>query len=385
MSSQSKKSITVLPFKICETDVELDPVAEICRKARNVAIEDWLLRQRGMPESEKQVNPNSESGKLYHAIGEKVPELFGTQTASKIAGDVSSYLTGKLDWRRGFGEDGKRRKRQDAILDYEDRPPFFHCLEVPVHNKECSIKFGDETVVTLKRVTRNCGPINLKLSLRELPPRYKKILQAISKGHQKLACSKLVQKKNGQWYWFLPVDFEQPSANPDTQVTLYPVVPNIDGDPERPFRIESENHKRNIGDGRYLIAQMRRYESIIKRIGYHYKNRRNGAGHGRKDYDKAVKKHRRNQRNHVDEVRRRAIKGIVDYARRNEAGVVVYREPTGPAKEKCWFDRNGLTWDWTRFASDLKNSLAKHGIELRIKKLKIGEIVKAKKEKKDAA
>lgn len=389
------KSITVLKLKIAECDQDqLKALAELCRKARNVAAEDWLLRQRGMPESERQSKrlikragsedkPKSESTKLYHAIVEKVPDL-GTFAASSIAAQVISYLNGKVDWRRGMQVDGRRAQRKDAILKHEDRPPFFTAIEIPLRNKQCELELGDTFLLTIKRPTRDCAAVSIRLSLRDLAPRIKRVLLELSKGDRRLSDSKLIEK-DGVWFWFLPVAFEQPEANPENEMVLSPVIPSTDGERDRPFKILREGRRPwFIGDGRYLVRQTQRIEFLIKDIGWRYRQR-NGAGHGRKKIDRAVSLRRTKLKNIVDEVRRRAIVDVVNNARRREAGVVMFREPTGPAKTKCWFERNGLTWDWTRFVGDLKNSLAKHGIELRTKKLKIGEIVKAEKEKQNAA
>jgi hypothetical protein len=387
------KSFIVLKFKLA-SEADLQAIADLCRKARNVAAENWLLRQRGMPETERQSKrlikskhgdkPKSESTKLYHAVIEKAPEL-GTFAVSMIAKQVGAYLNGKVDWRRGMEVEGRRAKRKDAILSYEDRPPFFTATEIPLHNKQCTVEMGDESNLTVSRLLRGAEPLILTISLRDMPPSFKRILLELSQEKRKLADSKLLEK-DGEWYWFLPVAFEQPEANPEIIVTLSPVIPSVDGDPERPFQIVSESRPLPwfIGDGRYLLRQTARIEAMIKAIGWRYRQR-NGAGHGRKKIDAAVMLRRKQLRNIVNEVRRRMIKDVVNQAKRQEAGVVLFREPTGPAKTKCWFERSGVTWDWTRFVGDLKNSLAKHGIELRIQKLKIGEIVKAEKEKKDAA
>lgn len=377
------KAITVLKFKITSSSEDLEPIGELCRKARNVSSMDWLLRQNGMPESESQRTrkikrkgvaddaPKSESTKLYNVICDEVPEL-GTFAATMLASAINSHLSAKVDWRRGMTEDGRRAKRKDAILKYEDRPPYFTKLEIPLHNKQCELELCDEVTLRIRRPLRDVQFLKLTLSMRRMPPRFKKILLEITKGERKLSDSKLLEK-DGQWYWFLPVSFEQPEANPEMKVTLSPVIPDEHGDPERPFYFERTGRPWFIGDGRYLLRQTQRIESLIKQIGWRYKQR-NGAGHGRKKIDSAVSLRRKKLRNIVDEVRRRAIVDIVRFAQRNEAGEVIYREPTGPVKDKCWFKSVGLDWDWTRFLGDLKNALAQKGVKLTVKKLKMKEL-----------
>lgn len=388
------KSVTVLKIKVVDGDSDLERIAILCRKARNIASTDWLLRQNGMPESDRQSRslikrkgvavdkPKSESTKLYHAIVEKVPEL-GTFTVPKLAAEVNAFLSSKVDWRRGMEVDGRRAKRKDAILAHEDRPPFFTAIEIPLHNQQCDLRIGDDCTLSVRRLTRDEPVINLRLSLRRLPPALKRILLDLATGSRKLPDSKLLCRK-GEWFWFVPVASEQPQANSEEFITLFPVVPSTDGDRDRPFRVESGERTRGIGDGRYLLRQTLRMESLMKQIGWRYRQRR-GTGHGRKKIDRAVMLRRTRLSNIVGEVRRSAIRDIVNFARKEGAGIVVYREPTGVAKEKCWFTVRELTWDWTRFASDLKNSLAKHGIALEVKKLRIGEIMKSEKEKSNEA
>ena len=71
---------------------------------------------------------------------------------------------------------------------------------------------------------------------------------------------------------------------------------------------------------------------------------------------------------------RRLVNDIVRQCERHQAGTLVYREPTGPAKRKCWFERNELEFDWTRFLVDLKNSAARRGVTVKVEKLKYAEV-----------
>lgn len=406
------KSITVLKFKIVQTKTSsdsekivqvesssdsenastqadiLEDLANLMRQARNAAAEDWLLRQRGKPESDRQCKhfvkgkyiddptkkPKNEATKLYHAIVERFPQI-GTKNVPMLAAQINTYLNAKVDWRtKTKDEKGKQRKRSDAILSYEDRIPCFTAMEIPVHNEQCDLTMGDELTLKIKRVTRDVEYVQVKLSLRRIGPAIKTILHELTRKERKLSDSKILKTSKG-WFWYLPVGFEQSACDPEKEITLKPIVPENDGDPERPFVVSSGSHKRNIGDGRYLRRQTLRIESAIKQVGYRYKQQRKGAGHGRKKIDQSLSRRRRTLSNCVDECRRRMILDAVNYARRNEAGTVIYRKPSGPVKEKCWFDVNGLTWDWTRFESDLKNSLAKHGIQLKTKDLKMKEVL----------
>jgi hypothetical protein len=382
------KSITVLKLKLVDADDLLRPIGETCRRARNAGLENWLLRQRGFPESRKQSErliaskngdkPKAESTKIYHSITAAVPEL-GTTQVTMLAQAIASHLSAKVDWRRGTGENGKRPKRRDAILAYEDRPPFFTTLEIPVHNAHCRISFSDRLTITLNRPLREVQSVTLEVSLRKLPPSIQSIIRDMGTGKRKLPDSKLVEK-DGTWYWHIPVTFET-GIRSDLTAELWPTIGSEkDGrQTDRPFRLELPNRDRPwwIGDGRYLKAQTERLIGLRKMIGWRYRQRM-GAGHGRAKVDAAVRRRRTQERNVRTEVLRRAIADIVRQCVQSNAGILVYHEPSLPLREKCWFAANGLDWDWTKFGADLKNAAARQGIEVIVKQWKVKDAIPKK-------
>jgi|GEM_PF-6827865 len=373
------KSITVLKLKLTDPPAELTEVARLCREARNVASEDWLLRARGRKESAKQAKlnrqgkPLSESTKLYHAITTSVPRL-GTDVASNIAQQVNSFLAAKVDWRKGVADNGKRPKRKDAILRREERPAFYTDLSVPIANKHTTIVFEDDVQVHVRNIMRNSLQISLDftISLKGVPTGIKRIIHDLARGERKLADSKLLERR-GKWYWYIPVAFETEQLDTDRIATLSPVIGK--GEIERPFSLEIPGRSRawGIGAGRYLISQTLRLVGVRKQIGWRYRQRM-GAGHGRKKIDIAVSKRNLQLADIVTEVRRRAIVDVVKQCERHRCGVLEYLEPTNPTKEKCWFEANGLTWNWTRWLDDLKNAAARRGIEVKVRKLRLGDI-----------
>ena len=380
------KSITVLQLKLVEADDLLRPVGLACRRARNAGLENWLLRQRGMPETRKQSErliaskngdkPKSESTKIYHSMTEAVPEL-GTTQITMLAQAVSSHLSAKVDWRRGADDNGKRPRRRDAILAYDDRPPFFTALEVPVHNAHCRIDFGDRLTISLNRPLREVKTLTVEVSLRKLPPRIQAIIRELSDGRRKLADSKLVEK-DGQWFWHVPITFET-LVRSDLTAELWPTLGSEkDGkQTDRPFRLDLPNRDRPwwIGDGRYLVAQTERLIGLRKMIGWRYKQRM-GAGHGRKKIDAAVRRRRTQERNIRTEVLRRAIADVIRQCVQANAGTLIWHEPSLPLREKCWFAANGIDWDWTKFGADLKNAAARQGIEVLTKQWKVKDAIR---------
>jgi len=387
------KSITVLKLKLDISDdvrQQLESVASHCRHARNAAVEDWLLRMRGKPETAKQSTrlckhakhegkPKSESTKLYHAITAAVPEL-GTTNASMLASAISSHLSAKVDWRRGKSPDGTTPKRKDAILAYEDRVPFFTGDCIPVRSKDSTLAVSDgQWSLTVRRPLRDLDYLAGDIASRGLSPGIKKILAAVATGERKFADSQILLTSKG-WMWHLPVQFEADQLDATTEAHLWPVIgaEKNGRQADRPFAIHLPNQQRPwyAGDGRYLLAQTQRLIGLKKQIGWRYRQRM-GAGHGRQKIDAAVRRRSKQLDNIRAEVRRRAIADIVSQCVRAKCGKLVYHEPTNPAKDRLWFAAMQLDWDWTRFGVDLKNAAARKGVEVVIQKLKIKEVINA--------
>lgn len=370
--------IVVLKFKVSGDEEQLLRIGELCRKGRNVAAEDWLLRIRGVEETFKQKKPKSESGKMYHAVTEELPEL-GSDVASSLSKSVAEYLSGKVDWRRGFTEEGRRRKRSDAIASYEDRPPFFTDVSIPVANKYTTVQYGDTCSVFVRNVTRKNGEqlgLSFEVSLKGVPTGMKRHLVKFASG-SKMSDSKLIwNRTKKQWYWHIKVDVEQQNAlDKDKSLILSPALG--DNANERMFFLSIPGMRDwGIGDGRYLLAQTNRLVGLRKEIGWRYKQKM-GAGHGRKKIDAAISKRNHQLANIRGEVRRRAISDIINQCKRHCAGTLIYKEPTGPVKTKTWLASVELEFDYTRFANDLKNACSKAGIEFKKKKLKMEEVKNA--------
>lgn len=385
-------SITVFKLKIARGWEPLADLAKLCRTATNAAVEDWLLRARKLKrqtkkqaaKNQKTGKPLSESTKIYHAMRAAAPTLRSNAVAM-LAAQLNTNLASKVDWRRRgeFETKGAPPKRKDAIMQYEDRPPFTTQMQYPVHNRDIALHFGERYVITLQLAD---GPIELELSTKRLPAGKKKILLEVASGKRKLCCSRLLLKDDA-WYWFLPVAFEAEQLNEDVTATLSPVI--IGAEPEdledqakraeklsrdRPFELvlPARRNPWGIGDGRYLLAQTTRIDQLRKQIGWRYRQR-NGAGHGRKKIDAAMSKRATQLRNITSEVRRRAIADVVRQCQRAGVGTLVYRDPTGPTKDLTWFAARGLEWDWTRWMGDLKNACARAGIAVESAKLKKAE------------
>jgi hypothetical protein len=156
---------------------------------------------------------------VVDAICEAVPEL-GTTQASMIAEAINSHLGAKVDWRRN--SDDKKKRRRDAILSYEDRPPFFTSLEIPLHNTHTKVTFGDRLTIAVNRPMADMKRLVLDVSLRGMPRGKQRLLREIADGKRKLASSRLVER-DGEWYWHVPFTFES-SVRSDRIAELWPVT-----------------------------------------------------------------------------------------------------------------------------------------------------------------
>lgn len=385
--SKVLKSVTVLKLKLTdEHNKRLDEIGELCRKARNEGVLDWLLRQHGKPESERQAKrlvsrrgaaddkPKSESTKLYHGIAEKNPQLH-TQAVAIMAGAINSQLGAKVDWRRGKTEDGKRPRRRDEILAFAERPPFTTSIEIPLHNKHARVDYGDKLVLVADGILKGMAPLRMEICSQGLPRGYKRLLFELAQETRKLPVSKLVRKEDA-WYWHVPVEFKTERRS-EIEAILAPIVTKkgdapVRGAADRFFALTLPGWDRPwfVGDGRYLLAQTQRLIGLRKRIGKRYRDRQK-TGHGRAKIDAMIRRRRRQEADVRAEVRRMAIADVVRQCVKANVGTLHYREPSLPLREKCWFARVGLEFDWTRFGADLANACRRQGIEVIVDRMKM--------------
>jgi len=404
------QSITLLRLKVEPRHAaELAEIGELCRRGRNAAVTDWLLRQHGLPESDRQrkrlramsanerdkllargldpdVQQKSENAKLYAAVTEKIPELSGA-VASVIANSVASSLSKRIDWRRGFDQEGKRRRMRDAILAGDDRPPFTTKREIPVVGKKASVAFDDTLSVSIQRPTQAIECLTLGLSLRRLPAPHKKLLRALASGARKLTDSKLVMKDQ-EWFWHVTF-FDERERLSDARAELYPVLAGERTKSFDPFlRMEfPEDRCWYVGDGAYLRAQTRRYIGLRKQIGWRYRFG-HGRGHGREKVDAAISRRYEQERNMRSEVLWRSINDALRVCERRNFGVLVYHEPSLPLREKCWFARNdqglSIDWNWTSFRQRLINAAARRRVEVIVEPWKLKEAMADAKKRSDS-
>lgn len=383
---------TVLKLKLqvsADQASDLEAIAALCRRGLNAGAVNWLMRQHGLPLSEKQANrlckhkahegrEKSESTRIYHAVREASPGLTA-DVHSMLANQIASYLSGRLDWREGKTEDGKRPRRKDAILQGSARPPYFTAVEIPVRATGVRFRYFDDAELTCKLLAS--GATTVAISTRKISQGQRTILKELSAGSRKVPDSKLLLKE-GEWYWYVPLAFDAPAVQSDTVAELRPVVPAPGAawqrQREHPFSLTMPGRDRpwGCGLGEWYVRQCERIEIRRKLIGERYRHRC-GSGHGRKKWVCISHRIGLAQRRLTDEVRRKCIAEIVANAERAGCGTILYREPSLPLRDKCWFQANAMgavNWDWTRFAVDLENAAARRGLRVEKKTLTWKEV-----------
>lgn len=384
-SKEPASSRVVLKLKVQDTEFDrLQEGAELCVKAMNAGLWDWLERTvRGREELPEQVG-KSEGTKIYHAIRREFEAsglpLLNAMIFSGAANAVQSNVSAKVDWRKRGTE--KSKKRSDEIQSYDQKPPFFTKRQLLVPCRIADASFGDRLILEVSHVTLQAPrkpnpPLFMDISTKQLSSGHKKLIRRCISGDLKLADSKIVLKDDS-WYWHLPIAIPFEPMNSDAVMHLWPTIPPEGISQGRPFRIAFEDGGRDwfVGDGRYLLSQETRFTRVKKEIGWRYRQR-NGTGHGRKKIDAQTAKYGRRLMNIRDEFRRRAIADVVRQADRRRIGRLIFHEPTNPVKERLWFAESGTDFDWTRFGADLKNALAKIGTTVEVQKLNMKEVCNA--------
>lgn len=386
---------TVLKLKLQVGDeqrVELARMAELCRRGRNAGSVNWLMRQHGFPLSERQIKRHrapsakelerlqkrggdlaakSESTYIYHAVAEVTAGLTAT-VRSMLAAQVASYLSGKLDWREGKTEDGKRPRRRDAINKGDARPPYYTATEIPIRAAEATFRYSDDASLTFRVLAS--GATTVSLSTRQFSSGQRTLLKELSAKQRKLTDSKLLLK-NDNWYWYLTLEFDAPVIQSERTAELRVRMPPGEawqGRREHPCDLTLPGRDRpwGCGLGEWYVDFIARLETRRKRIGERYRHRA-GTGHGRDKWDTISHRLGASRQRATDEFRRQLIVEIVDHAERAGCGTVLYHEPSLPLREKCWFAMRGVEWDYTRFVMDLENALARRGIRLTTTILKL--------------
>ena len=364
----------------------LEQTRRDCCRARNAAVTHWLLWRRQNPtwepggdytpparkirRSAKRKREQNERAKerkdpayapreflsreLYGVAIEAVPTL-NTSVASSCKEEVIVRLKAKTP----YNHDGDAEWVWQAILDAEVSLPTWRGGRIPCPRSVMRLEYTDDhctlrfPLLSKKSGYRILSP-TVNLDVADLTRGKRRILRKLATGEMRLADSQIVEAK-GKWYAQLcyQVPVNAVDLPKDRVLILRPALP----DDPRPFTCEwmdEEGHQRHwdMGNGKPLVAEHRRVIARRRAIRHRYSDGC-GSGHGRQRWAKSIKPMSRYVVDMCSRFQKQTVADIIKLAIRERCGTILYREPTMPVREHCWFAKHDVPMDWVAFEARL--------------------------------
>lgn len=350
-----------------------------CCYARNgwvvveVAAKGADKKRPAVPKRRPQFSP-------YGIARDQCREIHSKLVASAVR-DVSRALTTRLPYDAPEKKHGLRYV-WEAIEQMRRNPPSFRAIEIPVPNQDAKLCYsgdgdakltadcGDRCVIDVPIWSKEAGRKVTRMRLELDPKRAPKVLRAIAKGEQKMADSSIALNGKGKWVLRLVADL--PKAEPldkEKSAELLPSMP--DARHGRPFTLKMPGYQLGVGNGRFWVAERIRLEARRKNL--RQNSRDHQHGHGKKAFFAKLRPYSRKGLVLQDRFRKQAVGFIVERLTRDGVGILVYREPSKPLRDKCWFGDAGLPVNWTEFANYLKHKCEMAGIEFKVAKITLKE------------
>lgn len=362
-------------------------------------IQSWLDMPKPRPKFD--VPPVPKELNLYAECAKAFP-MFNVANVASFTKVMSSLLRGK-----GRIANPRGTKKQTAkgsplsrwwtiLLDLERAPSYTRPLPIPFVSKECRIippTAGNKEWLFSTKVERvvkeNGKGANREFTavLRtntEKSRKYATLLGRIKHGNElcddewKLCGSNLVFDHRKRC-WVVMLTYRMPvvrATDLDMSRSLHvwaghdrPWYVSFDDDPERIGHVIG-------GKGDYLAGLRGRLymQRKVRQAGYRHCGK-STRGHGRKRATWGWEKLSARWSKTVRTANQRAARAIVDMAKRQKIGRIVYHQPTGKWSEQAflatagtWDDKRGKQcawhgWNWSGLASDLRNACSKAGME----------------------
>jgi len=371
-----------------------------CCKARNAAIEHWLLWRRQ--------HPQWKPGDLYNAPPAKInrkakpngkppkdsplgPRLFlsrelyaaATTAAPNVAGALASScvqeVTKRLKANTPYDHDGSARWIWQAILAHEVSVPTWRKGRVPMPARSARLEYDDDhCTLRFPLLSKASGYSTLsptvRLHAKDLSRGNRRLLRQLADGSRKMLDSAICEKA-GKWYARLC--YEVPVAAcgfaTDRVMTLWPSMP----EGKRPLRltwVDIEGGKRSwdLGDGLPLVAEYRRL--IARNRAIRYRSRDGcGRGHGKERVYRVLRPITRAVRDTFDRFHKQTIARLIRATLEAECGALVYREPTKPVRERTWFAAQDVPFGWAEFEARLQFKAKSAGLEYNVERVRMAE------------
>lgn len=349
-----------------------------CCMARNAAITHWLLWRRQHPDwkpggpydapprkinrKPKEPTPDAKAPKdppyapreflsreLYGVAVKAAPAL-NTSVCSSCVQEVGARLKAKTP----YNHDGDARFVWEAILSSEVSLPSWRSGRIPAPravmqllytNDQCSLRFP---LLSKMSGYKLLSP-TVRLHASDLKTGNRRILRRLVSGDLRLADSQIVERK-GVWYaqlcYGVPV---MACGMPTARVlTLCPSLP----DDRRPFVAiwttegdDPHEVRWGVGNGVPLVSEYRRVVARRRALRDRYSDGC-GSGHGRKRWYKTIKPMSRYVVDMCSRFTKQTVADIIALAIRERCGSIMYREPTMPVRENCWFAKKDVPMDW---------------------------------------
>lgn len=366
-----------------------------CCRARNAAITHWLLWRRTHqdwvpggsyeppPRKIKRAKkPEVESGKqpkdppfapreflsreLYNVAIKAAPTL-NTSVTSSCVQEVNARLKAKTP----YNHDGDARFVWEAILSSEVSLPTWRGGRIPCPRSVMRLEYTDDMCcLRFPLLSKLSGYKTLSPTVRllagDLKTGNRRILQRLASGDLRLADSQIVERK-GKWFAQLCYEVPGGAGNlPESRVLI--LAPSLPDD-RRPFvciwqtdEAEPREVRWGIGNGIPLVAEYRRVVARRRALRDRYSDGC-GSGHGRKRWYKTQRPMSRYVVDMCSRFTKQTVADIIALAIRERCGSVLYREPTMPVREHCWFAKQDVPMDWVAFEQRLAFKCDVAGLE----------------------
>lgn len=375
-----------------------------CCIARNAAIQHWLVWRRQNPDWEPGGKYDAPPRKIKRKAKAKAPgkppkdppyaprefisrELYdvAVRAAPKLSTSVVSScvqeVNARLKSNTPYNHEGEARWVWQAVLAAEVSLPTWRRGRIPAPKSVMRLKYTDDQCTLrfplLSKASgwRTLSP-TVRLDAADLKAGNRRILKRLATGDLRLADSQIVERKGK---WFAQLCYEVPVCAVDLpKERVLVVTPSLPED-RRPFTCtwhpedDPERLLRwGVGNGRPLVADYRRVQSRRRALRHRYSDGC-GSGHGRKRWYKTIKPMSRYVIDMCARFRKQTVADIIKLAIREKCGTVLFREPTQPVKNECWFGKHDVPMEWKDFASRLAFKCEVAGLEYDESKIRMAE------------
>lgn len=369
---------------------DLHATAADCRRVRNRAGRWWQRWREDHPEHEGPLLLTKDAAKeRYDAMLLEAPNL-ATTILSSLCREVDKRLTARVP-RDHLGE---ARYRWQAVLTGEVNLDTYHAEVVPLHDRIVRICYhglmtgptkgpvgsvlfrlgSSSCVLAFNLFSRKAGrritnPV-VRLGVRQMTPGQRRLVERIASGQWQHLASKLVFRaghRRGEGDWYLHLVYRQPRQDMQLDPVRVAVLQPVGPEAPRPFTISTDGQKPwTLGFPGLLREYERlhlRRQSLRNRYREAWSARR---GHGRERIEAGIRPFSRAVHDLANRALKLIVADVLRYARRNDCGTLIYREPAVSWRGGSWFAGHDVPFDWTQFLARLEQKCSLHGIALEV-------------------